>query len=106
MTHKATTTLLALLASLAFSIPLWAATPVNINTADAATIASSLDGIGTSKAEAIVAYREAHGPFKKAADITNVKGIGEATVTRNGDAIRVSDDKTAPQASTASTPKS
>ena len=35
---------------------------ININTADATTLAG-LTGIGQSKAEAIVAYREANGPF-------------------------------------------
>jgi len=68
-----------------------AATPVNVNRADAATIAKSLDGIGASRAEAIVAWREAHGPFKKADDLGHVKGIGKATIERNRDAILLSD---------------
>ncbi|MBB5358617.1 DNA uptake protein ComE-like DNA-binding protein [Rhodanobacter sp. ANJX3] len=38
-----------------------AGTPVNINKADAATIAKSLDGIGQSKADAIVAWRDTNG---------------------------------------------
>ena len=66
---------------------LLAATPVNVNKADAATIASSLDGIGQSKAQAIVDWREAHGPFKSADDLAQVKGIGEATLERNREAI-------------------
>lgn len=64
---------------------------VNINTADAATLARVLDGVGLKKAEAIVAHREAHGRFDSADDLARVKGIGEATVRRNADKIRVSD---------------
>ena len=37
--------------------------PVNVNTADAETISRELKGVGQSKAQAIVAYREAHGAF-------------------------------------------
>lgn len=61
---------------------------VNINTADVTTLAS-LDGIGQSKAEAIVAYREANGPFAVTADLAKVKGIGEATLAKNADRLTV-----------------
>ncbi len=40
-----------------------------------------------SKAKAIVAFREEHGPFKSVDDLTQVKGIGPATLKRNHDAI-------------------
>jgi competence protein ComEA len=86
------------LAALAFAFALaapgllLAATPVNINQADAATIAKSLDGIGQSRAQAIVDWRTAHGPFKKADDLHHVKGIGKATIERNRDAILLADD--------------
>jgi len=56
---------------------------VNINTADAATISAELNGIGLSKARAIVEYRKKHGPFRSAGDLSLVKGIGERTVDRN-----------------------
>lgn len=85
------------LAAFAFALTLampgllLAATPVNINQADAATIAKSLDGIGQSRAQAIVDWRTAHGPFKKADDLHHVKGIGKATIERNRDAILLSD---------------
>lgn len=86
-------------AALAFALALpgllLAATPVNINQANAAAIAKSLDGIGPAKAEAIVAWREAHGPFKKADDLKHVKGIGKATIERNRAAILLADDGTA-----------
>lgn len=62
---------------------------VNINTADAATLDRLLDGIGPSKAQAIITYRKANGPFRSAADLAKVKGIGEATVKRNAARISV-----------------
>lgn len=52
---------------------------VNLNTADAKTLADNLDGAGMSKATAIVAYRTEHGPFKSVDEIQNVKGIGAGT---------------------------
>ena len=71
-------------------IPVWAiAGPVNINTADAETISEELKGIGLSKAEAIVEYRDKHGPFKSPEDLSLVKGIGERTVELNRNDIRV-----------------
>lgn len=57
-------------------IPLmtWAG-PVDINTADAATIAKELQGIGLSRAQAIIAYREKNGSFKSADELRKIKGI-------------------------------
>ena len=80
----------ALALCLAMALPAFAATPVNVNKADAQTIATSLDGVGLSKAQAIVAYRDAHGPFKNVDDLGNVKGIGAKTLDRNRDAIQLS----------------
>jgi len=57
--------------------------PVDVNTADAETISAALQGVGLSKALAIVDYRKAHGPFKSVDDLTLVKGIGERTVEIN-----------------------
>lgn len=57
--------------------------PVNINSASANELADSLNGVGLKKAEAIVKYRKAHGAFKKAEDLANVKGIGQKTVENN-----------------------
>lgn len=84
--------LAALAIALALALPAFAATPVNINKADAETIAKSLDGIGPSKAGAIVAWRDEHGPFKTVDELSQVKGVGEATLERNRTAILLSDD--------------
>ena len=67
--------------------------PVNVNTADAATISAELKGVGLSKAMAIVEYRKKHGPFKTADDLSLVKGIGERTVEINRGDIKVSSAK-------------
>lgn len=56
------------------------AEPVNINKANAETIATSLKGIGIKKAEAIVKYRKKNGSFKSLVDLGNVRGIGEKTL--------------------------
>lgn len=82
----------SLLLALALSLPLFASAgePVNINTADAASIATSLNGIGDAKARAIVEYREKNGPFKSADELVNVKGVGLKTVEKNRDLIRTS----------------
>ena len=63
------------------------AVPVDINQADAKTIAKELNGVGTARAEAIVAYRKQHGPFKQLEDLLQVKGIGAAILDKNRDAI-------------------
>jgi competence protein ComEA len=84
----------ATLLALAFALPVFAATPVNVNKADATTLASSLDGVGPTKAAAIVAYRDEHGPFKSVDDLSHVKGIGPATLERNRSAILLGDADT------------
>ncbi|AMA46798.1 ComEA family DNA-binding protein [Pseudomonas alabamensis] len=92
--------LLPLFASLSFSISAASATQpgtpsavvqtaatVDVNKADVATLQSELTGIGKSKAEAIVAYREAHGPFTSVDELLEVKGIGSALLERNRDKL-------------------
>ena len=74
---RASMTLLALLAGAA-----WAG-PVNINTADAETLSAELNGVGMSRALAIVEYREKHGPFTSADDLAKVTGIGQRTIELN-----------------------
>lgn len=79
-----------LLAALALlPIAAWAG-PVDLNTADAATLAKELKGIGPSRAEAIVAWREANGPFKSAEEIVLVQGIGERVLEDNRELLVVS----------------
>jgi len=65
--------------------------PVNVNTADAETIAAELKGVGLNKAKAIVEYRRKHGPFRSPEDLSLVKGIGERTVELNRADIKVAD---------------
>ena len=60
---------------------------VNINTDDAETLADVLDGVGLTRAQAIVEYREENGPFASAEELTEVKGIGESTLARNSEKI-------------------
>ena len=61
---------------------------VNINTADAQSIAETLNGIGLKKAEAIVAWRSEHGDFTDFATLEQVKGIGRKTTEKNKDSIQ------------------
>lgn len=76
-----------LLLAVLFAGSAWAAEKVNVNTADAATLARVLDNIGEAKAEAIVAYRKANGPFRSAEQLAQVKGVGLKTVEKNRDRI-------------------
>jgi len=80
---------LVLISFLLFTGSVFASSPVNINTADATTLAEHLSGIGITKAEAIVAYREKHGPFQHAEDLLQVRGIGKKTLEVNRDLIQI-----------------
>lgn len=61
---------------------------INLNTADE-TALTSLTGIGASKAQAILAYREEHGGFAAVEEILNVPGIKEGTFAKIKDRISV-----------------
>jgi len=60
---------------------------IDINSADASAIAATITGIGPARAEAIVAYRKANGPFDSVDDLVLVKGIGGATLDKNRDKL-------------------
>jgi len=60
---------------------------VNINTADAVTLADGLNGVGIKKAQAIVDYRKQHGAFKSMNDLAKVKGISDKLIEKNKDII-------------------
>ncbi|MCG8413251.1 MAG: helix-hairpin-helix domain-containing protein [Pseudomonadales bacterium] len=65
---------------------------VDINTADAATIAVSLEGVGMVRAKEIVAYRTMFGNFKSIDELLEVPGIGAATLEKNRARIIISGD--------------
>jgi competence protein ComEA len=71
-----------ILLSLIFSPVLWAG-PVDVNSADAETIARELEGIGSARARAIVEYRQEFGKFASVDDLLNVAGIGERILDAN-----------------------
>lgn len=76
--------------ALIFAAPVLAVDDVvDINTADAAELARVLDGVGPSKAEAIIAHRDKFGPFTDVDELRYVKGIGAATVERNREKMSV-----------------
>ncbi len=84
----------ALLAAMLLA-PTAIAGPVNVNTADAKTLARELQGVGMAKAEAIIAYREKNGPFKTADDLVKVKGLGKKLVDQNKTNLRFDAQKSA-----------
>ncbi|MDR3574959.1 MAG: helix-hairpin-helix domain-containing protein [Anaerolineaceae bacterium] len=62
--------------------------PLDINTATAEQL-DGLPGIGTSKAQQIIAFRQQNGPFQKIEDLQNVPGIGPGIFTKIKDMITV-----------------
>ncbi len=65
-------------------------TRININRATEAELVA-LKGIGSSKAQAIILYREMFGGFKTVDELTKVKGIGAKTVEKNRQRLSVQD---------------
>ena len=65
---------------------------VNINTATEQQLMEQLQNIGPAKAAAIVEYRTRHGLFTDVGQLTEVSGIGEATLERNRHLLNVGDD--------------
>jgi competence protein ComEA len=74
------------------SLPVFlaAAQTVNINTADKETL-MTVKGVGEKRAEAIIAFREQHGPFKSVDDLLLVQGVGQAIVDDNRDKLSTKD---------------
>jgi len=81
--------ILAMVLALGIANAAIAAEPVDVNTATAEQLAEALNGVGESKARAIVEYRESNGPFTHIDELINVRGIGMATVDKNRDMLRV-----------------
>jgi competence protein ComEA len=79
---------LATLILLATLGPVWAG-PVNINAADAVTLAQELKGVGKVKAQALVDYRQKHGAFRTLDDLALVKGFGQKLIERNRADLRL-----------------
>lgn len=86
--------IIALLATCFVSVAAWASGPVNINTATAEEIADSLKGVGESKAQLIIQYRDENGAFTHVDELVNVKGIGISTVDKNRGLILLNDSET------------
>lgn len=83
--------LIALVLALGVAGMGFAVETVDINTASVEELADALHGVGLSKAEAIVAYREANGPFTNPDELVNVRGIGMRTVDRNRNRLMFND---------------
>ena len=61
---------------------------VNINGASKADL-MKLDGVTAGVAQKIIAYRDAHGPFKRAHDLAKVDGVGKEVLEKNAGRITV-----------------
>jgi len=80
---------LCIAASISWVSPIAAVEPLDINRASAAQIASQLPGIGKVKAQAIVDYRQHHGPFNTLEQLLEIKGVGPHTLERIRALIRL-----------------
>ena len=92
---------LMLLACLMFSG--WALAAININTATLQEL-EALNGIGPVKAQAIIDYRKANGPFKSIDQLKDVKGVGDATFDKIKADVSVSGATTPAKAATTAAP--
>ena len=86
--------LTSIFVSLGLPLVAWAG-PVDINTADASTLARELNGVGPARAQAIVAYRNEHGPFKTVDDLRLVKNMPQKVIDNNRELLRVDGAKSA-----------
>lgn len=80
-----------ILAAACISVPAFADSdaPINVNTADAETLAQVLNGVGEKRAQAIVKWRQQHGPFQSIEQLTEVRGVGGEILARNRDRVTV-----------------
>lgn len=70
--------------------PAWSA--INVNKASEQALAAELTGVGKALAQAIVAEREANGPYASLEDLDKrVKGVGKVTIEKNQDKILFKD---------------
>lgn len=77
---------------LAIAATAFAAGGVNINTADAKTLAKELDGVGDATAAKIVEERSKNGPFKDMKDLNKrVDGFGDKMASKNAERVRFKD---------------
>ncbi|MFD1382325.1 ComEA family DNA-binding protein [Rhodanobacter aciditrophus] len=72
-----------------FSLSAYGAEPLDINTATAKELEVVMSGVGSAKAEAIIAYRTENGDFKSIEELVNVKGIGSSILDSNREVITV-----------------
>jgi competence protein ComEA len=91
-----TSILVSSFVSLGLPFAAWAG-PVDINTADASTLARELNGVGPARAQAIVAYRNEHGPFKSVDDLRLVKNMPQKVIDNNRELLRVDGAKGGPK---------
>jgi competence protein ComEA len=83
-------------AAFACALPLVYAGPVNINSADAETLALELSGVGPALARAIVEDREKNGRFESPEALMRVSGVGERILENNREFIRIDDARAGP----------
>lgn len=61
---------------------------INLNEASRSEL-MKLEGVGAAAAQKIIAYREAHGPFKRVHDLEKVDGVGKAVLEKNAGRLTV-----------------
>ena len=61
---------------------------VNLNGASKAEL-MKLEGVGAGAADRIIAYREAHGPFKRVQDLEKVDKVGKIVLDKNAGRLAV-----------------
>ena len=61
---------------------------ININQANAKTIAAAFNGIGVKRSQAIVEYRKAHGVFNSLDELSLVKGISKRFIQKNSEKLK------------------